>query len=204
MCTTISSKDGNEASERMLEDGVWGHNGDDELSFPMHVTDPRGDSLVQIQRNVHAGRYNDSHPTPGGLPYDIATGERTIFDQYNQAIYAARSSIYIENQALPIPEIAASLEKALKRGVDVVVLVPAEPEEYVRAARRNRDRKGFFAHIEALGDYENFTLVGIAGPNGQGGCSNIYVHAKIMLVDDAWATIGPAIFTRIRSLVIRR
>ncbi|MEK3915607.1 phosphatidylserine/phosphatidylglycerophosphate/cardiolipin synthase family protein [Paenibacillus sp. FSL H7-0331] len=180
----------NEASERMLEDGVWGHNGDDELSFPMHVTDPRGDSLVQIQRNVHAGRYNDSHPTPGGLSYDIAAGERTIFDQYNQAIYAARSSIYIENQALPIPEIAASLEEALKRGVDVVVLVPAEPEEYVRAARRNRDHKGFFAHIEALGDYENFTLVGIAGPNGQGGRSNIYVHAKIMLVDDAWATIG--------------
>lgn len=41
-----------------------------------------------------------------------------------------------------------------------------------------------------LGTYERFALVGIAGRNAQGERRNIYVHGKIMVVDDAWATIG--------------
>ncbi|TDF95075.1 phospholipase D-like domain-containing protein [Paenibacillus piri] len=180
----------NEASERMEADGVWGHNGDDDLPFPVHVSAPQGDSPVQIQRNIYAGRYSNSYPTPGGPLFNIAAGERSVSEQYIQAIDAACRSIYIENQAFPIPEVAVRLEEALKRGVDVVILVPAEPEEHVRAARHNPARKGFFDHIEALGRYENFALVGIAGPNEQGRRSAIYVHAKIMLVDDAWATIG--------------
>jgi cardiolipin synthase len=180
----------NEASERTTEDGVWGHTGDDDLRFPTRVSAPRGDSLVQIQRNVHAGSYADGRPTPGGHPYDVAAGERSIFEQYGRAIDAARRSIYIENQAIPVPEIAVRLEAALRRGVEVVVLVPADPEEHVRMARRDPTRKSLFDRVEALGRYENFALLGLAGRNPQGGRSNVYVHAKLMLVDDAWATIG--------------
>lgn len=180
----------NEASERIEADGVWGHTGDDELPFPTHVSVPRGNTPVQIQRNIYEGRLHNDYPTPEGQPFPIAAGEHSVSEQYLQAIDAARRSIYIENQAIPIREVAARLEEALKRGVDIVLLVPADPEEHVKAARRNPERKGFFAHIEALGKYENFTMAGIAGPDGQGGRSNIYVHAKVMLVDDAWMTIG--------------
>ncbi|WP_248930732.1 phospholipase D-like domain-containing protein [Paenibacillus hamazuiensis] len=180
----------NEASERMEADGVWGHTGDDELPFPSQVSAPRGNTSVQIQRNVYKGRYSNSCPTPEGSPFDIVEGEHSVSEQYLQAIDAARRSIYIENQALPILEIASRLEDALKRGVDIVLLVPANPEDHVRAARRNPERKAFFDRIEALGRYEKFALVGIAGPDGQGGRSHIYVHAKVMLVDDVWMTIG--------------
>jgi cardiolipin synthase len=180
----------NEASERHADDGVWGHNGNDALAFPTRLSNPSGESLVQIQRNVPAGRYSDGRPSPEGRAFDIASGERSVLEQYTCAIDAARRSIYIENQALPVPDIAARLEAALKRGVDVVILAPAEPEHYVRDARKDPARKGFFDQIEALGRYDGFALVGIAGPDGQGGRSNIYVHAKIMLVDDAWATMG--------------
>ena len=72
----------------------------------------------------------------------------------------------------------------------VVLLVPADPEQPVRAARYNPQRKALFDRLAALGRYENFALVGIAAPNAQGSRSSIYVHAKVMLVDDAWATIG--------------
>jgi phosphatidylserine/phosphatidylglycerophosphate/cardiolipin synthase-like enzyme len=180
----------NEASERAAGDGTWGHDGSDDLSFPARLSDQRGNSLVQIQRMVHAGRYSDDHPSPEGLAYDIASGERSILAQYHQAIGAARRSIYIENQAIPIPEVAASLEQALKRGVEIVLLVPADPEEHVHAARKNPQRKALFDGIAALGRYENFALAGIAGVNARGGRSNVYVHAKIMLIDDAWTTIG--------------
>jgi len=180
----------NEASERAAGDGTWGHDGSDELSFPARLSDRRGKSLVQVQRMVHAGRYSDAHPSPDGLAYEIACGERSILAQYHQAIGAARRSIYIENQAIPVPEVAASLEEALKRGVEIVLLVPADPEQHVHAARKNPQRKALFDGIAALGRYENFALVGIAGRNALGSRSSIYVHAKVMLIDDAWATIG--------------
>jgi phosphatidylserine/phosphatidylglycerophosphate/cardiolipin synthase-like enzyme len=180
----------NEASERASDDGRWGHDPDDQLSFPTRPSDPRGQSMVQIQRQVHAGRYTDGRASPGGVPYKIAVGERTILDQYLLAISAAREAIYIENQAIPVPPIAAALEEALKRGVDVVVLVPAEPEEHVRAARRDPERMSLFDQVARLGQYEHFALVGIAALNEEGVRRDIYVHGKIMLIDDAWATIG--------------
>ncbi|HEX3116224.1 MAG TPA: phosphatidylserine/phosphatidylglycerophosphate/cardiolipin synthase family protein [Bradyrhizobium sp.] len=180
----------NEASERLSVDGSWGHSGDDGLSFPARLSTPRGKSIVQIQRMVHPGRYSDTHPSPQSSAYDIAGGERSVLAQYLQAIDAARRSIYIENQAIPIPQVAAALETALKRGVDVVALVPADPETHVRLGRQDPGRKPVFDGLAALGRYENFTLAGIAGLDAQDRRSNIYVHSKIMLVDDTWATIG--------------
>jgi cardiolipin synthase len=180
----------NEASERSAGDGTWGHDGNDGLIFPTRPSVPCGESIVQIQRMVHPGRYGDAHPSPQSQAYDIAGGERSVLAQYLQAIGAARRSIYIENQAIPIPEVAAALEAALKRDVDVVTLVPADPEAHVRLARQDPRRKPVFDGLAALGQYENFALVGIAGLDARDRRSNIYVHSKIMLVDDSWATIG--------------
>jgi len=180
----------NEASERTADDGVWAHDGDDDLSFPTRVSRPRGESLVQIQRTVHATRYGDGRPSPEGPSFDIAGGERSIFEQYLLAIDAARRSIYIENQALAVPAIIAKLEDALKRGIELIVLVPGEPEEWFRTARRKPEHKGLFDQLAGLGSHERFGLVGIAGPDRNGDRNSIHVHAKIMLIDDAWATIG--------------
>jgi cardiolipin synthase A/B len=180
----------NEASERDLSDGTWGHDGKDELPFPVGVAAPRGDSIVQVQRMVPAGRYSDSHPSPDSVPFGIADGENSILSQYIAAIGAARRTIYIENQSIPIPQVASALEQALRRGVDIVMLVPGQPLDYVRTYRKDPARKPMFDGIAALGGYENFALAGIAAPTTTGGRSDIYVHAKIMLVDDAWATIG--------------
>jgi cardiolipin synthase A/B len=180
----------NEASERGAQDGVWGHTGDDALAFPTRLSSAKGESLVQIQRTVHAGRYRDGRPSPDARTYDIAGGERSIFEQYLAAIRASRRSIYIENQALGAAEIVAELVRALARGVAVVALVPAQPEQAVRAARKRPEHRAFVEQLAALGRHDRFALVGIAGPGRDGGRNDVYVHAKIMLVDDAWATIG--------------
>jgi cardiolipin synthase A/B len=180
----------NEASERSLIDGRWGDDEDDQLAFPLRVSATRGETRLQIQRNVHAGRYRNGHPTPGGFRYRIFGGEHSILDQYLLAINAARDGIYIENQAIPVPPIAAALGNALERGVEVVVLVPAAPNSLVRAARHDPERRLLFDRVAALGQCENFALVGIAAKDAEGERRDIYVHGKIMLVDDAWATIG--------------
>ena len=87
---------------------------------------------------------------------------------------------------MPIAEVLATLERALQRGVEVVVLVPTQLEEAIPDAAGRHP----FDLLAAVRRYPNFTLAGIAGRNPRGGRSNIYVHDKIMLVDDAWATIG--------------
>jgi len=180
----------NEASERAAADGVWGHGGADDLAFPDRPSAPRGNAFVQIQRNVHAGLYRDGRPSPGGLAFDIVSGESTIREQYLAAIDAARSSIYIENQVLIVETVVERLICAVERGVETVVLLPAEPESWIGEARQSPDYRGFFEKLASLGRYENFALAGIAGRAASGDRKGIYVHAKLMLVDDAWATIG--------------
>jgi cardiolipin synthase len=182
----------NEASERGAVDGSWGHDGSaaDALAFPTRASPRRGASLVQIQRTMPEASYFDGAPAPGGVPIDIGRGERTILAQYHLAIGSARRSIYIENQALSVLEIVEALLAALARGVAVVMLMPAEPEDWFRAARMSPESRPLFDALAALGRYEHFALVGIAGRDGEGRRRPVHVHAKLMLVDDTWATIG--------------
>jgi cardiolipin synthase len=179
----------NEASERDQADGIWGASGALSLPFPIRVSATQGVSVVQIQRMMPPGRYADGSASPGGQPHAIEAGERSILEQYERAIEAARSTIYIENQALPVSAIARGLEAALRRGVRVVLLIPTEPEGWVYAARRDPARVALFEAIEALDRYEAFLLAGLMMPDEERRCG-VYVHAKAMLVDDAWATIG--------------
>ena len=165
--------------ERIACNGRWGSGSEDDLALPTRLPKPRGAALVQIQRTIHAGRYADGRSAPGAAEFDITLGERSIFDQYCVAIDAARRSIYIENQYLDVPKIIARLDDALTRGVEVVALVPAEPDGASSAHGR-----------AALGRYPNFTLAGIAALGADGIRKPVYVHDKLMLVDDAWATVG--------------
>ena len=178
----------NEASERAEPDGAWGRHSD--LPFPNKASPACGDGVVQIQRTVRAAQYVDGRPSPGACAYEIGQGEFSLFEQYRKAIAAARRTVYVENQALGTPEIVEDLHAALGRGVEVVCLVPAEPNGFMRVARQSPQSKPFFERLGALGLWPNFTLAGIATLGDDGVRRNIYVHAKAMLIDDAWATIG--------------
>ena len=171
----------NEASERHAPDGNWACDADDQLPGldpgRDRAAQPCGPSTVQIQRMLDPSRYAADRV------------ERSILEQYQRAIDAARRTIYIENQAIPVPEVARPLVAAAERGVDVVLLVPAIPEDYVYAARHDAQGASRFWGIETLGRHPTFTLAGIAQPHA-GGRRPAYVHSKMMLIDDAWTTIG--------------
>jgi phosphatidylserine/phosphatidylglycerophosphate/cardiolipin synthase-like enzyme len=132
---------------------------------------------VQIQRMLDGRRYPPTRV------------ERSILEQYQRAIDAARRTIYLQNQAIPMPEVARHLLAAVERGVDVVMLVPAIAEGYVFEARNDPEQAARFWGIEALGHHENFTLAGLAELHA-GARRAAYVHAKMMLIDDVWATVG--------------
>ncbi|MEY2433541.1 MAG: cardiolipin synthase [Acidimicrobiaceae bacterium] len=183
----------NEASDRDRDDGVWPDAvSQDVLAFPRVLSPDAGEVPVQIQRTVRRERYTDGTAAVGGEPFAIAGGEHSILDQYLKAIAAARDAIYIEDQAIGAEQIVDALHGALERGVEVVVLVPVDPEQQMAAGRRDPENKPFFDKLAALGRHDHFTLAGIAANNGRGAYQNVYVHAKIALVDDVWSTIGSA------------
>ena len=179
----------NEASERDAMDGLCGAQAACPLPFPTTIPKQGGPSLVQIQRTVPGGRYCDGTAAPAAACFDIGAGEQTIAAQYIAALRGARSAIYIENQYVEVPEIVAELDRALARGVQVVLVMPAVPELVPRAYDA-LDRRAVFDARAALGRFPNFTLAGLAGQTRDGRRTPVYVHSKLMIVDDAWATVG--------------
>jgi phosphatidylserine/phosphatidylglycerophosphate/cardiolipin synthase-like enzyme len=181
----------NQASERDRSDGAWPADAErGDLPFPLVASPPAGDAVVQLTRTVQADRYSDGTAPPGGEPFAIADGEFSVFDQYLGAIDGAQRSIYLEDQAIGSPRIVGHLKAALERGVAVVFLVPGAAHPEYRAAREIPATQPFFDLVASLGDFDHFLLAGIASNSGAGSYYDIYVHAKIMLIDDAWATIG--------------
>ncbi|QHT62474.1 phosphatidylserine/phosphatidylglycerophosphate/cardiolipin synthase family protein [Paenibacillus lycopersici] len=166
----------NETSERGLPDGRWGEGSGDDLPFPTVIPRQRGSIPVQIQRTIHSGRLANGHAATQGSDYPIGEGERSNFELYCAAIDAARRSIYIENQYVAVAEIVECLHRALRRGVEVVVLMPADAQSH--------------APLLHLAAFDRFTLAGIAGLNEAGRRCPVWVHAKVMIVDGEWGTVG--------------
>ena len=70
-----------------------------------------------------------------------------------------------------------------------MALVPANPSALVVEARRSPSGAALFERLERLGEDPNFSFVGLAVDRG-GVCEPVYVHTKVAIIDDVWATIG--------------
>ena len=46
--------------------------------------------------------------------------------------------------------------------------------------------------LRALADHRRFTLIGLTGVAADGSRHPVWVHSKLMIVDDTWATVGSA------------
>jgi phosphatidylserine/phosphatidylglycerophosphate/cardiolipin synthase-like enzyme len=145
---------------------------------------------VQISRTVRRGFYADDSAPPGGRRFPVSGGEHGIMHQYVAAIDAAREAVYFENQLFGQRDILARVEAALTRGVRVVAVVPGTPSELVTMLRRAPEGAPIFQALAALGQREGFTLAGLTASRGGGVYEDIYVHTKVAIVDDVWATIG--------------
>lgn len=178
----------NEASERDQADGRWGPEADRDLGFPERVASACGSTVAQVQRTIHPGRYTDTHPTPGGVPFAIAGGEYSNRDQYIHAIRAARDCIYLENQAMSLQPILDELVAAVRRGVAVTLVQPAVASGIDAAGDGSNNL--FRDQRRALADSTHFTLAGLAGLDPSGVRQLVHVHSKLMMVDDVWATAG--------------
>jgi len=178
------------ASERALPLGAWPTPADvDDLAFPKKASPDTGDVPVQLSRTIRRGFYDDDTAPPDGRAVSPASGEYGVLHQYVAAIGAAREAIYFENQLFFQSDIFDALESALDRGVRAMALVPANPSALVVEARRSPSGAALFERLERLGEDPNFSFVGLAVDRG-GVCEPVYVHTKVAIIDDVWATIG--------------
>lgn len=128
-----------------------------------------------------------------------------VRELYVEAIQAAERFIYIENQYFSSRAIFQALVRRLRDNtlpkVEVIFVLPKQPEalreqlamgvaqvKLLRALKRVVDEEG-----HALGVYCS------ALPDESGADRTTYIHSKVMVVDDAFVTIGSANTTN-RSL----
>jgi phosphatidylserine/phosphatidylglycerophosphate/cardiolipin synthase-like enzyme/uncharacterized membrane protein YdjX (TVP38/TMEM64 family) len=116
---------------------------------------------------------------------------REVEKLYLDGIGAARKSIYIENQYFTSDKIAEALANRLsqKQGPEIIMVLPGESsgwlEQSTMDSLRARILKGLF-------EADQHNRLRIFYPALGDGETSVYVHSKLMIVDDRLAIMGSA------------
>jgi phosphatidylserine/phosphatidylglycerophosphate/cardiolipin synthase-like enzyme len=147
---------------------------------------PRGTHAVQVLR-TYARRQ-------GGYPF-APHGERSVARGFRKAIQRARRLIYLEDQFLWSTEVARTFADALvaNPSLHLIAVVPRFFDQAgVLTLRPNQVGRELAVQVlldaapdrVAIYDIEN--LAGVP----------VYVHAKVSVIDDVWASVGSDNFNR--------
>lgn len=123
-------------------------------------------------------------------PYPFAPeGERTIARMYSKALARARSLIYVEDQYFWSEEIAGLFEEALTRAPDLrlIVVVPRHPDRngMISGPTNRLGQQTMMKSLTRVGG-DRFAIYDLENEQG----AAIYVHAKVVVIDDVLAMIG--------------
>ncbi len=129
---------------------------------------------------------------------DDRDGERQIEALYVAAIERAERLIYIENQFLTTPVIADALAQRLSENPDLeaVIVTPAVQNTWIETKSMGTGRTLFRAQLAEAGIDDRVTLVAPVSRAEDGTEASIMVHAKLMVVDDRFLTVGSANLNR--------
>ena len=178
-------------------------------SLWVYEEDVMTDCRVQLSQTLKPGLYQALQSYDS---IDVREGETRIWAQYLLALQHAQHSIYIENQHPGEHKLLEALEAAIERGVHVVYVVPSQPMDAIYAEHKrvlayraglergeNVRPPRYLPEFEALGrlaqsELFTFAALSIYRPSWPASrpYAEIYVHAKICIVDGQWATCGSA------------
>jgi len=150
------------------------------LPPPMPDPSPAGTLAVQLLRTYPYRRR--------GYPF-APRGERSVARGYLKAVAAARTLIYLEDQYLWNARVAGCFAEALRGNPELrlIAVVPRYPDQGGRLSGPPQlvGRWRALATLRAAGG----DRVAVYCPHN-GEDVPIYVHAKVCVVDDAWASVG--------------
>ena len=123
-------------------------------------------------------------------PYGEVQEVREIETLYLDMIAAAQSFIYIENQYLTSAKIAAAIATRMGEAnpPDIIVVMPRSAEGWLEQKAMDAARVQLARAIAKVDKGDRFRIY---VPVTKGG-TDIYVHAKLMIVDDRILRIGSA------------
>lgn len=115
---------------------------------------------------------------------------RQVEALYLSSIAAARKTIYIENQYLTSASVGEALAARLreKGGPEIVLILPREPSGWIEQTAMGMNQRRLLAMLREA-DHEQRLHVHIP-MTGEGADVAIMVHAKAMVIDDAFLRIG--------------
>ena len=164
------------------------HDNPSDSPLPQQSPDPEpaGAHTVQLLR---------TYPRrAGGYPF-APQGERSVARGYTKAVAQARHLIYIEDQYLWSPAVATMFTKALTSNpqLRLIAVLPLFPDQDGRMSKPPnlvaRDRAIASLRKAAPG---RVAFYGLESPDGV----PVYVHAKVCIIDDQWASVGSDNFNR--------
>ncbi|RZU34227.1 phospholipase D family protein [Blastococcus saxobsidens] len=129
--------------------------------------------------------------------YDFAPeGERSIARGYSKAVKKARRLIYLEDQYLWSAEVAQLFADALTANPELhlVVVVPRIPDQEgaFNATPQYVGRRQAIDLCVRAGGEDRVHVFDVENRAG----TPVYVHSKVCVVDDVWASIGSDNFNR--------
>lgn len=151
-------------------------------ALPVQLPDPAatGPMSVQVLRT-----YPRRRP---GYPF-APQGERSVAHAYEKVIDRAHSLIYLEDQYLWATDVVRRFADALRRnpGLHLIAVIPLHPDQDGRLFQP----PNLIGRRQALAELQRAAgpRVGIFGIENAAG-TPVYVHAKVCVVDDVWASIG--------------
>jgi phosphatidylserine/phosphatidylglycerophosphate/cardiolipin synthase-like enzyme len=123
-----------------------------------------------------------------GYPF-APDGERSVARAYNKVINRAHSLIYLEDQYFWSTNIVTCFADALRTSPDLhlIAVVPHHPDQDGRLSEPPNlvGRQQAIDELRAAGG-DRVAVYGIENHAG----TPVYVHAKVCIVDDVWASVG--------------
>ncbi|MGH3001836.1 MAG: phospholipase D-like domain-containing protein [Gaiellaceae bacterium] len=136
----------------------------------------RGDVRAQFVRTI-----------PNSVYDAVPRGDFRVLEAYRRALRSAQRLVYLESQFLWAPELIEILAEKLQRPPTeefrVVIVLPARPNN---GADDTRGQLGVLVNEDRGKRLLACTLY------QPGRADQVYVHAKIGIVDDTWLAIGSA------------
>lgn len=156
---------------------------------------------------IDLNRSESVSPWPKNLPPDLSDIEvaisrtlpaykgreevREVEQLYIDGIGAAEKSIYIENQYLTSAKVAQALGNSLSQeeGPEICMILPRESSGWLEQSTMDALRARF---LESLFKADRHHRLRVFYPTLDDGETSLYVHSKLMIVDDQLAVIGSA------------
>jgi phosphatidylserine/phosphatidylglycerophosphate/cardiolipin synthase-like enzyme len=150
--------------------------------LPAPLPDPAavGSENVQLLRTYPKRRR--------GYPF-APNGERSVARAYNKVIDRAHSLIYLEDQYFWSSGIVTCFADALRTNpnLHLIAVIPHHPDQDGRFSEPPNlvGRQQALTELRAAGG-DRIAVYGIENHEG----TPVYVHAKVCVVDDVWASVG--------------